>query len=114
MPKSKSRAKGSAKKTVKRPPTRPTKPPHSGTIANPKTFMRAVRDVIANPGKIYHTVAGTPFTAGAHIAKRGKMNGKQVIVFKQRRKEMARAYKCCWGYKTNCNRAYIDSYTPVI
>jgi hypothetical protein len=27
---------------------------------------------------------------------------------------MARSYQCCWGKQTNCNRTYIDSYTPEI
>ena len=95
-------------------PKRPTKPPHYGTVQNRETFAAAYASILAAPKTVYQTAAGTPFTAHAVTAIRGKHPGAQVIVFKQDGIEMARAYDCCWGHKTNCNRTYIDSYSPVI
>ena len=95
-------------------PKRPTRPPHFGTVANPKTFVAAYTSIGAVPTTVYHTAAGTPFTADAGTVSRGRHSGNQVIVFKQNGKEMARAYACCWGHITNCNRTYIDSYAPAV
>ena len=95
-------------------PKRPTKDPHSGLVDNPKTFQQVYGDVSRNSGNQYRTKAGTPFTCEARITSKGPHEGDKVIVFKQNATEMARAYECCWGKLTNCNRTYIDSYTPEI
>jgi hypothetical protein len=93
-------------------PRRPTKNSHSGSVKNPKTFLQAYDAVLQNRGKVYKTNAGTPFTAEARITSKGPHEGEEVIIFKQDAIEMARSYECCWGKQTNCNRTYIDSYTP--
>jgi hypothetical protein len=95
-------------------PRRPTKDPHSGSINNPKTFHQAYIAVSQNLEKGYKTKAGTPFTAKARITSKGPHKGDKVIIFEQDGTEMARSYECCWGKLTNCNRTYIDSYTPEI
>lgn len=95
-------------------PKRPTKQPHFSAVSNPKDFATAYTDIGVAPVAMYWTAAGTLFTAEAGKVRRGRHKGDDVIVFKQNRKEMARAYSCCWGYKTNCNRTYIDSYTPAV
>jgi hypothetical protein len=92
--------------------TRPTRPAHSETVANPKTFQQAYVSII--PGHLYHTRAGTPFTAVAGTVSKGRRAGQPVIIFMNGANERARAYMCCWGHQTNCNRTYIDSYTPYV
>lgn len=94
--------------------TRPTKPAHCGIVKNSKTFAAAYEAIESAPSALYRTAAATEFTAEARVAKQGRHKGEKVIVFKQSAVEMARAYECCWGHKTNCNRTYIDSYTPVV
>jgi hypothetical protein len=91
---------------------RPTKNPHSGIVNNHKTFRKAYDSVSRNREKIYKTQAGTLFIAEARITSKGPHKGEEVIIFKQDAIEMARSYECCWGKQTNCNRTYIDSYTP--
>lgn len=93
---------------------RPTKDPHSGSVDNPRTFQQAYEVASHNPGNLYRTKAGTPFKCEAKITSRGPHKGDKVIIFKQDGIEMARSYECCWGKQTNCNRTYIDSYTPEI
>jgi hypothetical protein len=76
--------------------------------------MRKNRIIQERPESVYTTAFGTRFTAEARLAKKGQHKGQKVIIFKQNGKEMARAYECCWGHETNCNRTYIDSYSPNI
>ena len=90
--------------------TRATRPAHFGHVINPKTFLQAYGSII--PGHVYHTAAGTPFTAEAGIVTRGRRAGEMVIIFRRGRSERSRVYECCWGYRTNDNRTYIDAYTP--
>jgi hypothetical protein len=91
---------------------RPTKAPHSGFVKNNKTFKEAYESVSQSPDMIYSTHAGTNFKAIAKTTSRGRHKGKKVVIFKQDDTEMARTYECCWGKEINCNRTYIDSYTP--
>ncbi len=93
---------------------RPTRDPHSGSVNNPKTFQQAYEEICNNPGKPFRTKAGTPFECEAKTTSKGPHKGDKVIIFKQNGIEMARSYQCCWGKQTNCNRTYIDSYTPEI
>lgn len=93
---------------------RPTKPAHFSSVVNPKTFDQAYQSISSGVIEMYYTNAGTPFTAQAGITQRGRHAEERVIIFRQNGKETARAYECCWGYKTNCNRTYIDSYTPCV
>jgi hypothetical protein len=95
-------------------PSRPTMPPHSGTVTNSKTFATAYRMIQEHSESIYTTAFGTRFTVEARLIQKGHHKRQKVIIFKQDGKEMARAYECCWGHKTNCNRTYIDSYSPNI
>ena len=91
---------------------RPTRPPHHGTVAVTKSFQQAYQEI--GRGAAFTTNAGTPFTAEAGQVKKGRRKGQQVIIFRRGHAESARAYECCWGHATNCNRTYIDSYTQVI
>lgn len=95
-------------------PKIPTQPAHHSTVQNVNTFPQAIALALAAPGHVYHTTAGTPFTVDAGTVSRGRRKDQEVLVFKQNGKEMARAYMCCWGHITNCNRTYINSYTPLI
>lgn len=95
-------------------PKRPTRDPHSGFVNNPKTFQQAYEEITNNPGRTYRTDAGTLFECEARITSKGPHEGEKLIIFKQAGIEMARAYECCWGKQTNCNRTYIDSYSREI
>jgi hypothetical protein len=94
--------------------TRTTVQPHFDSVRNKKTFEEAYASVAEKPGRIYQTPGGKDYTANSAITSKGPNVGKKVIIFKQAGKEMARAYPCCWGKRTNCNKTYIDSYTPNI
>lgn len=87
-------------------------------VNNPKTFTQAYA---APPKKVYVTIPGkVPFIAETCICARGEHKGQQVIIFKAKSPttgkivEMARAYPCCWGWRTNCNSTYIDCFTLAI
>lgn len=70
----------------------------------------------SNPNRTYKTaVNGTPFTASAQTAARGRHRDEKVLIFRTLEgAERARAYQDCWGHKTNCNRTWIDCYTKQI
>lgn len=91
---------------------RATRPAHDGNLRLSKTFAEAYASLAAPTA--FTTAAGTPFTAEAGFVKKGRRRGQQVIIFRSGRRERARAYACCWGHITNCNRTYIDAYSPVI
>ena len=93
---------------------RPTVSCHFDSIENDKTFEEAYTSVGQTVRKVYQTTGGRNFVAESSVASKGPHKGEKVIVFKQSGKEMARVYSCCWGKLTNCNRTYIDSYTPYI
>lgn len=91
--------------------------PHSGSATNPlQSFDTAYKYVQANPEKDYYTTGNaTPFIAMATTAtRRGASEGQPVIRFLSGGRESARAYKCCWGYRTNCLRTHIDCYTKAV
>jgi hypothetical protein len=91
---------------------RPNLGRHYGKRNNSMTFGQAYDSVQGNPGRVYKTTGNdTPFTAVAGITTRGQHNGDPVIRFFSEGQERARAYECCWGHKTNCNRTHIDCYT---
>jgi hypothetical protein len=88
---------------------------HAGAADNPLSFTEAFDRVSAAPESPYNTTGnGTPFTARARLTRRGQRVGEPVIVFYSNGIEKARAYACCWGSKTNCNKTYIDTYTAAL
>lgn len=88
---------------------------HAGTADNRRTFAGAFDRVSFAPETIYGTTGnGTVFTAKARLTRRGTRAGEPVIVFFSNEVERARAYACCWGRKTNCNKTHIDTYTAAI
>jgi len=64
-------------------PSRPTLPPHSGTVINRKTFSIAYKMIQEQPDNIYTTAFGTQFTAEARLTQKGIHPGQKVIIFKQ-------------------------------
>ncbi len=90
-------------------------PPHSGKAMNAVEFEKAFDIASEYLDKEYKTTGNeTSFTMTASHAKRGKHVNEPVLRFISGGKEKARSYKCCWGYKTNCNRTHIDCYTQAI
>jgi len=94
--------------------------PHYDTIINPKSFDQAFSEIQRNPNSTYNTTGNeTPFSAEATICRKGSHKGERVIIFRTKTNkpietEKTRAYKCCWGHKTNCNGTYIDCFTKAI
>ena len=89
--------------------------PHAGEANNLLSFDRAYDYCAAHPDIVYKTTGNeVDFTPRATVGKRGGHQGKKVLRFMFGKQERSRAYECCWGYKTNCNRAYIDCYTEAI
>lgn len=88
---------------------------HAGTVNNPLTFTDAYNRVSAAPATPYITTGnGTAFTARARLTRRGARTGEPVIVFYSNGVEKARAYACCWGLRTNCNKTHINTYTAAL
>ncbi|WP_147479925.1 hypothetical protein [Pseudomonas syringae group genomosp. 3] len=88
---------------------------HSGAVNNSLTFEGAFDRVSASPETRYVTTGnGTAFTARARLAQRGARLGQPVIVFYSNGTEKARAYACCWGRQTNCNKTHINTYTAAL
>jgi hypothetical protein len=94
---------------------KPTRQPHYGAVTNRVSFQEAFELVEGNPMAEYYTKGNwTPFIIKAAITKRGNYKGQRVLIFLTNNQERARAYECCWGHITNCNRTYIDCYTVSI
>jgi len=94
---------------------KPNLGPHYGNVQNRLTFAAAYQHITANPNAQYQTTGNkTTFTAEATRSKGGTHRNQQVIVFRSQGKERARAYECCWGHQTNCNKTHIDCYTKAI
>jgi hypothetical protein len=88
---------------------------HAGTANNHLTFTDAFNRIGAQPGTHYLTTGnGTAFTAQARLTRRGARVGEPVIVFYSNGVEKARAYACCWGRQTNCNKTHINTYTAAL
>ena len=88
---------------------------HAGTVNNPLTFTDAYNRVSAAPATPYITTGnGTAFTARARLTRRGARTGEPVIVFYSNGVEKARAYACCCGLRTNCNKTHINTYTAAL
>lgn len=94
--------------------TRPTRPPHDGTITNPKTFAQALRDLQDSGPRNLVTVAGTPFVAEAHVSQGGNQPGQDCIKITNNGEPRAYIYGCCWGHVTNSSGTYIDAYSPIL
>ena len=94
--------------------------PHFRIITNPKSFDQAFTEIQRNPNATYNTTGNeTPFSAEATTCQKGPHKAERVIIFKTKTNkpvetEKARAYECCWGHKTNCNRTHIDCFTKAI
>lgn len=104
----------STKHKAEKQSRRPTLEPHSDAIDVDLCFSDAYQFVKSNPNKLYTTRSGAEFTAMAGVVSRGIHTGKEVVRFMRNGQESARAYQCCWGHRTNCNRTYIDSYSVAI
>lgn len=96
--------------------TKPNLGPHYGKVLNRLTFAQAFKHIDASPGTRYATAGNkTTFVAKATRATRGAHKNQEVIVFcSSEGEEKARAYRCCWGHRTNCNSTHIDCYTKAI
>lgn len=95
--------------------TKPNIGPHANTAHNRMTFDMAFTHIYANPTTPYATTGdGTPFTARAALTTRGVHKGERVIIFRSNGQERARAYECCWGHGTNCNRTHIACYSEAV
>jgi len=94
---------------------KPNLGPHAGRANNLLSFDDAYAHVRANPNRTYRTTGNqTPFCAEAALGKKGKHANERVLRFMSEGNERARAYHCCWGYRTNCNKTHIDIYTEAI
>jgi hypothetical protein len=92
-----------------------TRPPHFGECENRLSFYDCYELIANSPSKIFSTTGNqTPFSARATVCKKGPHAGEEVIIFLAHGTEKARAYSCCWGHITNCNRTYIDCFTRAI
>jgi hypothetical protein len=92
-----------------------TRPPHFGECDNKLSFDECYEITSNDPGKIFHTTGNqTPFSVRACLCKKGPHANDKVIIFFTKGTEKARAYSCCWGHITNCNRTYIDCFTKAI
>ncbi len=88
---------------------------HQGAINNLLSFNDAYQMLQTHPGSQFATSGNNAsFTAEATTGQKGEHSGERVIIFRSNNVEMARAYECCWGHQTNCNKTYIDCYTQVI
>ena len=93
----------------------PTRPPHSGNAANSSSFDEAYRLASEDPGRSFETEGlKAAFQVIATKGMRGLHSGKRVLRFMNGRIEKARAYECCWGHQTNCNRTYIHMYSELL
>ncbi|MFH1519548.1 MAG: hypothetical protein ABIE75_03145 [Candidatus Omnitrophota bacterium] len=93
---------------------------HFGIIDNSKSFDQSCAYIQKNPNQNYYTTGNnTPFVAKVSVCAKGNHKGENVIIFKtktnkNKASEKARAYACCWGHKTNCNKTHIDCFTKAI
>ncbi len=94
---------------------KPNLGPHSGQANNALTFQQAFAQASANPGRVYYTTGNqTPFTVHATQGQKGAHANTPVLKFITDGVERARAYDCCWGYRTNSNSTHIDIYTEAV
>jgi hypothetical protein len=97
------------------PVVKPNLGPHSGQANNRLTFQQAYLQTQANPGRVYYTTGNqTPFTVEPTYGQRGEHATAPVLRFISDSTERARAYECCWGYRTNCNSQHINLYTEAV
>jgi len=94
---------------------KPTRPPHFSRCENKMSFVEAYEFMSDNADMIFYSTGNkTPFIAKATIGIKGSHKNKKVIRFFTKGTEKARAYSCCWGHITNCNRTYINCFTAAI
>jgi hypothetical protein len=105
----------SQRKTSIQTVVKPNKGPHHSKVRNNRMFNSAYNFVSKNPRNQYRTTGNNVvFSAKAVRAIRGCHLGQKVIIFYSEGKERGRAYPCCWGFRTNCNRTWISCYTQAI
>lgn len=92
--------------------SRETRASHDGEVQNQNSFNTALRSLQDSGPRNLTTNSGTPFTARAHVATKGNHLGEYCIVIDRDGVNRAYIYACCWGHVTNCNRTYIDVYSP--
>ena len=87
---------------------------HQGSVPLKHSFEQAHRWLSLNSTNDLVTARGERFVAVAYTAGKGPHQGKKVIRFLKKDREFCRAYECCWGYTTNCNKARIEVYSAAI
>ena len=87
--------------------------PHQGSVQLFHSFDRAWNYLKKNGCLNLNTSVGTNFKACAGTTR----DNRKVIRFFQKRnkeKEYARAYECCWGHYYNCNRTRVGMYLKAL
>ena len=87
---------------------------HQGSVPLSHSFEQAHRWLSLNNINDLVTARGERFEAVAYTAGKGPHQGKKVIRFLKKGQEFARAYECCWGHTTNCNKTRIEVYSAAI
>lgn len=87
---------------------------HAGIIRLVSEFDLAWEWIRNHPNYLFATNSGTLFTARAGNATKGINKGMKVIRIYQDKVEYSRAYECCWGHYSNCNRTLLGMYSQAI
>lgn len=87
---------------------------HGESIRLAHSFDAVFRYLQDQGGVETITEAGTSFSALASHVTKGRRAGEPVIRFFQESKEYSRAYICCWGHSTNCNKTLVGMYCRAI
>ena len=87
---------------------------HQGSVPLKHTFGEAHRWLSLSSTDDLVTSGGERFEAVAYTAAKGPHRGQKVIRFLTKGREFARAYECCWGHTTNCNKTRIEVYSAAI
>lgn len=87
---------------------------HDGSTTLRHSFDLAFSWLLANQNAEFVTDSGTPFNALASHVTKGHRVGEPVIRIFQGSKEYSRAYACCWGLYTNCNKTRVGMYCQAI
>jgi len=87
---------------------------HQGSVPLKNSFEGAHSWLSLNRTNDLVTAKGERFEAVAYTAGKGPHKGQKVIRFLKKGREFARAYECCWGHTTNCNKTRIAVYSAAI
>ena len=88
--------------------------PHEGNLELAHSFDDAWEVVDSNKGMRLETSTGSPFTVRSSFTSRGPHKGENTLRFFKGKQEFARAYQCCWGHYSNCNRTRIGMYRKAL